>query len=114
MWRAIRATQMDILRTLGAELVSAHDDDSGIQLSPELDVQRLPGVVDSVHLTWSRNPFLALPAQETSVGSVFEFTLRDGVTGVDIQVMDAMALESSGIPVRFLVPIGASVCGFRA
>lgn len=51
-------------------------------LSPNLDVTKLPRVIDTVKTVWPLNTYKGLPPGEARVGSVVEFTLKDSGTGV--------------------------------
>ncbi len=96
--------QVEVARQLRDGLASSSASGE-VVLASDMPTASLPRVVDSMKTVWSRNPFDALPTLESPVGSVLEFSLRDGATGAEVAVPTSR--NGSSIPVRFMIPVGA-------
>lgn len=61
---------------------------------------------------WARNPFSALAGNESMVGGVLEYTLRDGGTGAVVPLPSlAPDAAKSAVPVHLQLTVGNSSSG---
>ena len=67
--------------------------------------------VDVVKTVWTTNPFGDVPNTDTETTAVFELTVRNSATGVDVKLnstMDTTESASSSLPVHFWISLDAS------
>ena len=65
--------------------------------------------VDVVKTVWSTTPFASLAANDTATTGVFELTVRDSVSGVDVVLNATMdPTTSRQLPVHFWMAVGGS------
>ena len=67
--------------------------------------------VDVVKTLWTTNPFGDVPNTDTETTAVFELTVRNSATGVDVKLnstMDTTESASSSLPVHFWISLDAS------